>query len=174
MKTPRRKCKYCKEYYEPKHTTTEPCWKYECRIKHLAANTSKINRANKSAAKEKMKSYSQRLDEAKRVFQKWVRVRDKDRPCMACGTTTSNEWHGSHLKKAEIYSGVIFHEHNVWKCCKKCNVFLGGNELNFRANLVIHIGEQAVKDLEELAKATRTKKYSNEELEAIKVKYKIK
>lgn len=167
-----RKCRYCGEKYTPKHSSLEPCQKYECRLKHLEANKTKINRANKQVAKDKIKSYSQRLGEAKKVFQKWVRNRDKDLPCMACGTKTANEWHGSHLKKAEVYSGVIFHEHNVWKCCKKCNVFLGGNELNFRANLVNYIGEQAVKELEELAEQTRTRKYSNEELDQIKRKYK--
>lgn len=172
MKTTTRKCKYCGNKYQPKYSTTEPCPEYECRLKHLEANTAKINRANKAKAKDKIKSYSQRLQEAKKVFQKWVRVRDKDLPCMACGTKTANEWHGSHLKKAEVYSGVIFHEHNVWKCCKKCNVFLGGNELNFRANLVKHICEQAVIELEQLAEATRTRKYTNEELEEIKTKYK--
>jgi hypothetical protein len=173
MKTPRRKCKYCKEYYEPKHTTTEPCWKYECRIKHLEANTSKINRANKSVAKEKIKSYSQRLGEAKRVFQKWIRMRDKDLPCISCGAKVASVWDGGHFKKAELYSGVIFHEHNVWRQCGKCNRYLGGNELNYRVGLIAKIGEQAVKELEQLAESTRTKKYSNEELEQIKLKYKL-
>ena len=172
MKKVTRKCKYCKERYTPKYSTTEPCPRYECRLKHLEANTAKINRTNKAIAKEKMKSYSQRLGEAKKVFQKWVRVRDKDLPCISCNTPIANEWHGGHFKKAEVYSGVIFHELNCWRQCKKCNVFLGGNELNYRATLVKRIGHHAVLELEEYAEATRTKKYSNEELEEIKLKYK--
>jgi hypothetical protein len=150
----------------------EPCPRYECRIKHLQANTAKINRANKAIAKEKMKSYSQRLGEAKKVFQKWVRVRDKDLPCISCGAKVSSVWDGGHYKKAELYSGVIFNELNTNLQCGKCNRYLGGNELNYRVGLIAKIGEGAVKELEQLAETTRTKKYSNEELEAIKLKYK--
>jgi len=172
MKTPRRKCKYCKEYYEPKHTTTEPCPKYECRIKHLEANTSKINRANKSVAKEKIKSYSQRLGEAKRVFQKWIRMRDKDLPCQACLKPIRGIAHGCHVFKAELFSGVIFDERNCFIGCVKCNLYLNGNEVQYLENLKHRFGEEWVEQLRKDAHETRKKKYSNDELEAIKIKYK--
>ena len=113
MKEIKRKCKYCLERYTPKYSTTEPCPKYECRLKHLEVNTAKINRANKAIARNEIKSYAQRLGEAKKVFQKWIRLRDKDKPCISCGTISSSVWDGGHFKKAELYSGVIFHEHNV-------------------------------------------------------------
>jgi hypothetical protein len=172
MKPTTRKCKYCLERYTPKHSSLEPCPKYECRIKHLEANTAKINRANKAKAKDDIKSYAQRLGEAKKVFQKWIRIRDKDKQCISCGSVSSTVWDGGHYKKAEIYSGVIFHEHNVNIQCGKCNRYLGGNELNYRVGLIAKIGEQEVIELEQLAEATRTRKYTNEELEEIKLKYK--
>ena len=172
MKEIKRKCKYCLERYTPKYSTTEPCPKYECRLKHLEANTAKINRANKAIARNEIKSYAQRLGEAKKVFQKWIRLRDKDKPCISCGTISSTVWDGGHFKKAELYSGVIFNEHNVNIQCGKCNRFLGGNELNYRTGLIAKIGEQAVLNLEHLAEMSRMKKYTNEELEEIKIKYK--
>lgn len=172
MKEIKRKCKYCLERYTPKYSTTEPCPKYECRLKHLEANTAKINRANKAIARNEIKSYAQRLSEAKKVFQKWIRLRDKDKPCISCGTISSSVWDGGHFKKAELYSGVIFHEHNVNLQCGKCNRFLAGNELNYRTGLIAKIGEEAVLNLEHLAEMSRMKKYTNEELEEIKLKYK--
>ena len=172
MKPKTRKCKYCLERYTPRHSSLEPCVKYECRLKHLDANTAKINRANKATAKEKIKSYSQRLGEAKKVFQKWVRVRDKGLPCISCNAKVSSVWDGGHYKKAELYSGVIFNEFNTNIQCGKCNRYLGGNELNYRVGLIAKIGEQAVIELEQLAEATRTKKYTSQELEDIKTKYK--
>ena len=172
MKQTTRKCKYCLERYTPKYSTTEPCPKYECRLKHLEANTAKINRANKAIARNEIKSYAQRLGEAKKVFQKWIRLRDKDKPCISCGTISSSVWDGGHFKKAELYSGVIFNEYNVNIQCGKCNRFLGGNELNYRTGLIAKIGEQAVLNLEHLAEMSRIKKYTNEELEQIKLKYK--
>lgn len=172
MKSTTRKCKYCLERYTPKYSTTEPCPKYECRLQHLEANVTKINRANKATAKDSIKSYAQRLGEAKKVFQKWIRLRDKDKPCISCGSISSTVWDGGHFKKAELYSGVIFHEYNVNIQCGKCNRFLGGNELNYRTGLIAKIGEQAVLNLEHLAEMSRMKKYTNEELEEIKIKYK--
>ena len=172
MKSTTRKCKYCLERYTPKYSTTEPCPKYECRLQHLEANVSKINRANKATARDSIKSYAQRLGEAKKVFQKWIRLRDKDKPCISCGSISSTVWDGGHFKKAELYSGVIFHEYNVNIQCGKCNRFLGGNELNYRTGLIAKIGEQAVLNLEHLAEMSRMKKYTNEELEEIKIKYK--
>ena len=172
MKSTTRKCKYCLERYTPKYSTTEPCPKYECRLQHLSANVAKINRANKATAKDSIKSYAQRLGEAKKVFQKWIRLRDKDKPCISCGSISSTVWDGGHFKKAELYSGVIFNEYNVNIQCGKCNRFLGGNELNYRTGLIAKIGEQAVLNLEHLAEMSRMKKYTNEELEEIKLKYK--
>jgi hypothetical protein len=172
MKLTTRKCKYCLERYTPKYSTTEPCPKYECRLQHLEANVAKINRANKATARDSIKSYAQRLGEAKKVFQKWIRLRDKDKPCISCGSISSTVWDGGHFKKAELYSGVIFNEYNVNIQCGKCNRFLGGNELNYRTGLIAKIGEQAVLNLEHLAEMSRMKKYTNEELEEIKIKYK--
>jgi hypothetical protein len=172
MKSTTRKCKYCLERYTPKYSTTEPCPKYECRLQHLEANVAKINRANKATARDSIKSYAQRLGEAKKVFQKWIRLRDKDKPCISCGSISSTVWDGGHFKKAELYSGVIFNEYNVNIQCGKCNRFLGGNELNYRTGLIAKIGEQAVLNLEHLAEMSRMKKYTNEELEEIKIKYK--
>ena len=172
MKQTTRKCKYCLERYTPKYSTTEPCPKYECRLRHLEANTAKINRANKAIARNEIKSYAQRLGEAKKVFQRWIRLRDKDKPCISCGSISSTVWDGGHFKKAELYSGVIFNEYNVNIQCGKCNRFLGGNELNYRTGLIAKIGEQAVLNLEHLAEMSRMKKYTNEELEEIKLKYK--
>ena len=172
MKQTTRKCKYCLERYTPKYSTTEPCPKYECRLRHLEANTAKINRANKAIARNEIKSYAQRLGEAKKVFQRWIRLRDKDKPCISCGSISSTVWDGGHFKKAELYSGVIFNEYNVNIQCGKCNRFLGGNELNYRTGLIAKIGEQAVLNLEHLAEMSRMKKYTNEDLEEIKLKYK--
>jgi len=49
---------------------------------------------------------------------------------------------------------------------------LNGNELNYRERLVKKIGLDQVIALEELANETRTKKWTIEELQQIKNKYK--
>lgn len=123
--------------------------------------------------KEELKSISAIIKEIKPIFQKFIRLRDKDLPCISCGTFEGTP-QGGHYKKAEIYSGVIFDERNCHKQCKKCNVFLGGNEANYRVNLVKRFSEEFVNELEEFANETRNYKYTKEELKQIKEKYKQK
>jgi hypothetical protein len=172
------KCKFCKKEFTQFNSTISVCG-YQCAIEwgKLHPKKTSIKRVNsqlKSEAKEKLETYSQKVNKVKVIFQKWIRERDKNEPCISCGTLTANEWHASHFKKAETYSGVIFNEINVWRSCKKCNVFLNGNELNYRERLVKKIGLDQVIALEDLANETRTKKWTIEELQQIKNKYKTK
>jgi hypothetical protein len=174
----KKRCKYCKEYFIPKKPLQSICsFEHSIEWGKLHPKKTSIKRVNsqlKSEAKEKLETYSQKVNKAKVIFQKWIRERDKDLPCISCGTTKASMWHASHFKKAETFSGVIFHELNTWKSCSKCNVFLNGNELKYRENLVKKIGVEQVEALEDLANETRTKKWTIEELQEIKNKYKIK
>ena len=170
------KCKQCKRVFTPFNSTIKVCG-YNCAIEwgKLHPKKTSIKRVSsqiKSEAKEKLETYSQRVNKVKVIFQKWIRERDKDLPCISCGTTKASSWHASHFKKAETFSGVIFNEFNVWRSCSKCNIFLNGNELSYRENLVKKIGVEAVEALEQLANETRTKKWTIEELQEIKNKYK--
>jgi len=121
--------------------------------------------------KIKLMTYTQRVNDVKPVYQRWIRERDKDLPCISCGSTTADIWDGGHYKKAEIYRGVIFNEFNCNKQCRKCNKYLGGNESNYRKGLIEKYGLFVVETLEQLANETRNYKWSNEELEEIKLKY---
>jgi hypothetical protein len=121
--------------------------------------------------KEKLKTLSELEADAKRVFQKYIRLRDKDKPCISCGIQQTDLWDGGHYKKAEIYSGVIFDENNVHKQCRKCNRFLGGNELNYRDGLIQRFNVDFVENIELKANETRKYKYTKEELKEIKEKY---
>ena len=170
------KCAFCKKQFTQFNSLNKVC-SIKCaielgKLKPAKVNYKRVNSQLKSEAKEKLETYSQKVNKVKVIFQKWIRERDKNEPCISCGTLTANEWHASHFKKAETYSGVIFNEINVWKSCKKCNVFLNGNELNYRERLVKKIGLDQVIALEELANETRTKKWTIEELQQIKNKYK--
>jgi len=121
--------------------------------------------------KEKLKSISQLISEAKKPFQKWIRLRDINKGCISCGTTDSDIWDAGHYLKAELYTGLIFDETNVHKQCRKCNSFLGGNEVNYRKGLINRFGEDFVNNLEESANDKRQYKYTREELLNIKLEY---
>lgn len=179
-----KKCIVCGELFKPFRTTARAC-SSKCAIEYGIRQTAKREqkkvseykaelRAMKRAEKEKLKTYSQRVNEVKVIFQKYIRLRDANQPCISCGATTSSVWDAGHFKKAELYSGVIFHEHNTNKQCGKCNRYLGGNELKYREGLINKIGLNKVTELEALAEATRVRKYTDLELLEIKTRYRMK
>jgi hypothetical protein len=171
------KCKVCKKEFTQFNSTISVCG-YQCAIEwgKLHPKKTSIKRVNseiKSEAKNKLKTQAQLRNPIKLHFQKWVRMRDIKEPCISCGTNEA-KWDGGHYLKAEIYSGVIFDERNVNKQCSYCNQYLDGNTAAYRQGLIKKIGLDEVIALEELANQTRTKKWTIEELQLIKTKYKIK
>ena len=173
------KCLNCKKKFTPQRSNQSVC-SYQCSIAYLKKKKrEKIKKeaqswkAKKRVLKEQTKTYTQRLNEARKVFQKWIRERDKNLPCISCGTTSTNLWDAGHYLKAELYSGLIFNEYNVHKQCRKCNRYLGGNELNYRKGLHNKIGIDKLRSLENSKNNFRLKKYTDEELRDIKRKYKI-
>lgn len=135
------------------------------------SETKKKENAFKVDLRAKLKTLGQYEAEAKKVFQRWIRLRDEGKECVSCGTMNPKQWHGGHFKKAEIYSGLIFDERNVHRQCSKCNVFLGGNEGEYRIGLVNRFGEQFVNELEQDSQRLRSYKYTKDELIEIKKKY---
>ena len=114
---------------------------------------------------------SELLAYAQIVFNKWVRVRDEDKPCISSGGRVEQ---AGHYKPAGSFSGVRFDEINVNGQTVEDNCHKGGNENQYREGLVARYGEAAVIELEERAYKTKFKKWTREELEAIIEKYKIK
>ena len=177
-------CKICKAVFTPIRALQMVCGA-KCGIEYGIRQTAKRLdkkvaeykselRTEKREAKEKLKTYSQRVNEVKVIFQRYIRMRDAKLPCISCGATTSSLWDAGHYKKAELYSGIIFHELNVNKQCGKCNRYLGGNELKYREGLITKLGLAKVLELDLLAEETRVKKYSELELLEIKTRYKNK
>ncbi len=147
---------------------------------HIVKNTLRASKQLKKAKdketrewKEANKSIAEVKQDTRKVFQQWIRVRDSNLRCICCGTE-SESYDGGHYKKAELYSGVIFHPLNVNKQSVYCNQWLNGNEAEYRIGLVKKYGTEAVEELERLAIETKGKKWIREELIEIKEKYKLK
>ena len=171
-----KKCKVCLKVYTPRIFAQSVC-SPGCAIIH-SKNLKKIKeqkewKAEKAILKDKLKTLGQYEAEAKKAFQKWIRMRDDKQPCISCGIQQTDLWDGGHYKKAEIYSGVIFDENNCHKQCRKCNRFLNGNELNYRQGLIQRYGIEYADQIEQKANETRNYKFTKEELIAKKLKYDI-
>ena len=104
--------------------------------------------ANKSTAYLKKK--------AQEVFNKWIRLRDAEQPCISCGSW--NTAHASHYFSAGKHNHLRFDEDNVWLSCIYCNTFEHGNLINYRHGLIKRIGIERVEVLELKAKMKHSTK----------------
>ena len=176
MKPKKRKCKVCKNYFDQYNSLVTWC-SPKCGFKlsqsKLKEKESREWKERKKVLKEKVKTLGQYEAEAKASFQLWVRLRDKNLPCISCNEHKELV-DGGHYFKAELFSGLIFNEKNVHKQCRKCNRFLGGNEIQYRIGLVKRFGEDYVNQLEKESIDKRVYKYTKQELIEIKKKYDLK
>ncbi len=169
------KCRICKQKYEPKFNSLEPCPNIECRtiLFNQALERVRDNKHKelKESHKKKHKTLSEYEAEAKKAFQRWIRERDFGMPCISCGNPKPKEVHASHFYSAGQYSGLIFDEDNVHGACDYCNVFLHGNLLEYRRGLIKRYGVEFMEALEARSDGLRKRKYTREELIEIKAKY---
>ena len=162
-------CKNCKKEFKPARPLQSVCG-WSCANKYAKRK----EKAKKQRVKDEVKRYSVLMSEAKASFQKWVRERDKDKPCISCGKMVAEQWHGSHYYKAEVFRGVVFHELNVNKACSHCNRWLDGNLIPYRAELINRYGLEKVELLDKEADQTRQRKWERGELVEIRDEYKQK
>lgn len=91
-------------------------------------------------------SQSQLLKKCQVVFNKFIRERDSELPCISCGTGRVAQ--AGHFLSQGHHSSLRFNEFNTNGQCVRCNHFLSGNLINYRKGLVKKIGEDKVVELE--------------------------
>lgn len=109
------------------------------------------------------------LEKAQRIFNSYIRERDKYAGCISCGGPVEQ---AGHYHSQGHHSALRFDTTNTNGQCKRCNMFLHGNLIKYRQGLVDRFGEQIVLQLEETANNNRLKKWSRDELEDIIKKFK--
>ena len=166
------RCKNCKDKFEPIRFLHKYCMKEECVRAFVAEAKEKQWKQTKTRMKADLKTTSDWLKEAQVVFNKYINLRDKGRPCISCGKQIKGRVNASHFWNANNHHNVRFDEDNVHSSCINCNQFLSGNLLEYRTRLCSKIGQERFNKLEE--KRHVTKKWSKDELELLIKKYKQK
>ena len=88
----------------------------------------------------------------------YIRERDKGKLCISCNSQWTHEFQAGHFYKSELYSSLKFDKDNIHGQCKKCNLFLEGNEGGYRLGLIRRYGQGFVEILDK--KAAKYKKDS--------------
>jgi len=170
-----KRCKVCKEKFTPLYLTTQPvCNKVECisewgriqREKQQEARR-KAQRKDTRIRKEKLKTRSEYAQEAQQAVNKYVRIRDRGKPCCSCDKPDdgSHQRHASHYRSTKAASCIRFNLWNIHASCQQCNTALSGNVLEYRIRLIKKIGLARVEWLESQNGIVR---YSEEYLKRLK------
>lgn len=175
-KVKQKKCPICETMFTPQFSTLQPVCGPLCAIKF---NSEKEIKKRLEQMKTEVEGTTQLEKLARTIFQKWIRERDKDLPCISCGKTEAelgkNMFDAGHFFSAERFTGLIFEETNVHKQCKFCNgTNMHGNLIEYRKGLIARYGEDYVFELESISDSNRVYKFSRTELIDIANKYKIK
>lgn len=143
-----------------------------CAQKHAEneriATYEKTLRKSNREARAKLKGRREWLKEAQNAFNRYIRLRDSNEPCISCGRYHDGQYHAGHYRTVGANPELRFEELNTHKQCAPCNNHKSGNIVEYRINLVKKIGEKA---LEWLEGPHEPKKYTIEDLKEIKAKY---
>ena len=149
-------CKFCGSKFtpHPKSFAQPTCIDYKCIKGHrdnlAAKKLARDWKVEKAEIKEKLKTWSDYIQELQKVFNQFIRLRDANLPCISCGTSKNIEYHAGHFIPAGNYGFLRFNEDNVHKQCgKNCNKEKHGNYHEYRPNLIKKIGVEKVLWLEE-------------------------
>ena len=163
----------------------------ECRDSYAEACAAKAERkaakAIKTAAKEDRAETKRRKEAIKRVpdlikeaqdcFNKWVRFRDFEQPCISCGAPPPDlsQLHAGrdagHFRSTGSASHLRYHPDNCHAQCVKCNQWGAGMAVDYRIRLVERIGLERVEALE---RNNAVRKWDKDELREIRDTYRAK
>jgi len=146
------RCKNCKKKFEPKKFLQKYCMEdIDCIKAYLESikkdNEKKWNKEKKKK-KEELKTKSDWLNDLQTIFNKYIRLRDNDLPCISCGTTKKKQYHAGHYRTRGHCPELRFNELNCHKQCSTCNNYKSGNIVEYRINLIKRIGDDNVNWLE--------------------------
>jgi hypothetical protein len=163
----------CEVQFTPTHSTTQKVCSPLCAIeldKHKKkTKREKETRALKKEMNEKDRNWQ--LKQTQIVFNKFIRLRDHDQPCISCERLTGAKMNAGHYRSVGAASQLRFNEDNVHRQCEHCNCHKSGNQIEYRIHLVAKIGCERVEALES---DNVPHKWEIDELVALRAHYKQK
>jgi hypothetical protein len=153
-----RQCKNpkCKEVFNLKYSTLQKFCSFKCEKEHDMIELEKGIDADIKQMKENLKGYSWWIGKLQETFNEFIRLRDKDLPCISCGTKSKDiQYHAGHFFSVGNYPCLRIDEDNVHKQCgNSCNKFKSGNLLEYAIKLKEKIGEERFNALYERRNGT--------------------
>jgi hypothetical protein len=175
-----KKCKVCFTEFKTTRSLQQVCG-LDCAVEFAKRKAYKAEvkeatreRVETRKAKSDARPLKYWADKAQIAINRWiVHGRDKDLPCISCGTTNHNiQYCASHYRSRKAASQLRYNEDNLHKACNHyCNQQLSGNIENYRPALIAKIGQERH---DALINNHETKRWSKEECQEIERIYKAK
>ena len=177
----KRKCKVCGTVFEKQRPLQFVCSlacgvRYQRDQKRKAAIKSeqeakRKERAKTAAMRRKLETIPELTKKAQAAFNRYIRLRDRGKPCISCGAPWKDNFQACHYVPAGRSNKLRFDEDNVHGGCVRCNLYESGNLRGYRIGLIERIGVERVEQLET---DHETRKWTKEELRELAAEYRRK
>ena len=168
-------CRQCGGPFTPWSSTQVVCGGRcaERKVRADKAAEKAADRAMTRKRREAIKTIPQRIADAQKEFNAYIRVRDKDQPCICCGRALSfgdvgGGYDCGHYRSTGSASHLRFDERNAHAQTKYCNRHGAGRAVDYRVGLIARIGLEAVEALEA---DNGVRKWTHEELIEIRARF---
>lgn len=173
----------CGQEFTPRFSSTQKVCSPACALaikdKHAKPARKAIadrERREIKVRKERLNSKADHLREAQQAFNEFIRWRDRiaGHACISSGLPldwSGNQTDAGHYRSTGAAPHLRFNENNCHAQRKLDNRYLSGNAVDYRVGLIARIGLAAV---EELEADNSVRKYTVEDLKAIKAHYRAK
>ena len=150
------RCTGCKGYF-PKPAIAINAGKFhsiDCATDYGKDRAAKLKTATAKSqhtkAKKELKDNDRsfQLKKTQTVFNKYIRLRDSDKPCISCYRFHSGQNHAGHYRSVGSCPELRFDPRNCYLQCSPCNNHKSGNVIPYRSNLVDFFGQELVEFLE--------------------------
>jgi len=145
------RCKNCKDKFTPAHFNQKFCFKDECKTVWIETEKAKQWVKEKRERKEKLETVQDLMKKAQKVFNEFIRLRDKDKHCISCGTKLKGKYDAGHYFSSGGHKNITFNEDNVHGQCVYCNQHKHGNLIAYQVGIEKRIGGESLLKLHEKA-----------------------
>ncbi len=166
------KCKNCKAEFTPVRFNQKYCFDSFCVKVWVELEKEKQWKKKKKVLKDELQTLPELLKLAQITFNKYIRLRDKDKPCVSCEKPLGAKFDAGHYFSMGGHKSVTFDEENVHGQCVTCNQHKHGNILYYQLGIQKRIGADRLIELH--ARAYENKKWTRDELNEIIKRYKSK
>lgn len=177
------KCKICGKKFTAKFSSFEKACSQECAVKVALAAAEKFRKERekerkkenaqwKANKKEELMSLSEWIRLAQIVFNKYVRLRDRDKPCISSGRPLTGKYDCGHYYSTGAYPNLRFEEDNAHGQTVHDNRDKHGNLIAYREGLIQRIGMERFTALEQ--KKNTVRKYTISEVKELIQHYRDK